>query len=310
MVRRALFQAAPKPSWGERVRRAAGVLKSFSLTVVVGRLDDGRASTSTRSRAWPTRGNLSDDLTDLLVALGEAAQERETGVAFLVDEVQFLQGRRARGADRRPPPRRAEAAADHARRRRPPPASPARRRGQVVRGAAVQVPAPRPALGAAGRGCAGRARGRPGRQLRAGRDRRDRRLHRGLPLLPAGVREDRLGSRSGRRADQPAGRRGGAARSSSRSSTSPSSASVPSARRSSSCTTSARWPSSAASEQTAGDVAAVMGRSSEQLGPDPGAPDRQGARLHDRPRARRVHGAAVRPLPRRNYELPSPRQRA
>jgi hypothetical protein len=35
-------------------------------------------------------GNLSDDLTDLLVALGEAARERETGIAFLVDEVQFL----------------------------------------------------------------------------------------------------------------------------------------------------------------------------------------------------------------------------
>jgi hypothetical protein len=33
---------------------------------------------------------LSDDLTDLLVALGEAAQERRTGIAFLVDEVQFL----------------------------------------------------------------------------------------------------------------------------------------------------------------------------------------------------------------------------
>jgi hypothetical protein len=35
-------------------------------------------------------GNLSDDLTDLLVALGEAAQERQTGIAFLLDEVQFL----------------------------------------------------------------------------------------------------------------------------------------------------------------------------------------------------------------------------
>jgi hypothetical protein len=38
-------------------------------------------------------GNLSDDLTDLLVALGEGAEERETGVAFLLDEVQFLEPR-------------------------------------------------------------------------------------------------------------------------------------------------------------------------------------------------------------------------
>ena len=89
LVRRALFQAAPRTSWTEKLRRAAGVLKSFSLTVssdgsVTAGIDvdpvEGLADT----------GNLGDDLTDLLVALGEAAQERETGVAFLVDEVQFL----------------------------------------------------------------------------------------------------------------------------------------------------------------------------------------------------------------------------
>jgi len=33
MVRRALFQVAPKASWTEKIRRAAGVLKSFSVTV-------------------------------------------------------------------------------------------------------------------------------------------------------------------------------------------------------------------------------------------------------------------------------------
>jgi hypothetical protein len=89
MVRRALFQAAPRPSWGERVRRAAGVLKSFSLTVS----SDGSMTAGIDVDAvegLADTGNLGDDLTDLLVALGEAAQERETGVAFLVDEVQFL----------------------------------------------------------------------------------------------------------------------------------------------------------------------------------------------------------------------------
>jgi hypothetical protein len=89
MVRRALFQVAPKASWGDKMRRAAGILKSFSLTVspdgtVTAGIDvapvEGLADT----------GNLSDDLTDLFVALGEAAHERDTGVAFLVDEVQFL----------------------------------------------------------------------------------------------------------------------------------------------------------------------------------------------------------------------------
>jgi hypothetical protein len=91
MVRRALFQVAPKASWTDRVRRAAGVLKSFSLTVA----SDGSVTAGIDADAIEgvaDSGNLSDDLTDLLVALGEAAQAEKTGVAFLVDEVQFLRG--------------------------------------------------------------------------------------------------------------------------------------------------------------------------------------------------------------------------
>lgn len=89
MVRRALFQVAPKATWTDKIRRAAGVLKSFSVTVS----SDGSVSAGIDIdpvEGQADSGNLSDDLTDLLVALGEAAQERETGVAFLIDEVQFL----------------------------------------------------------------------------------------------------------------------------------------------------------------------------------------------------------------------------
>jgi hypothetical protein len=89
LVRRALFQAAPKATWNDKLRRAAGVLRSFSLTVAT----DGSVTAGIDVDAvegLADTGNLGDDLTDLLVALGEAAQERETGVAFLVDEVQFL----------------------------------------------------------------------------------------------------------------------------------------------------------------------------------------------------------------------------
>jgi hypothetical protein len=89
MVRRALFQVAPKASWTDRIRRAAGVLKSFSVTVA----SDGSVTAGIDVDAvegMADSGNLSDDLTDLLVALGEAAQEEKTGVAFLIDEVQFL----------------------------------------------------------------------------------------------------------------------------------------------------------------------------------------------------------------------------
>jgi AAA ATPase domain len=89
LVRRALFQVAPKASWTDRIKRAAGVLKSFSLTIS----PDGSVTAGIDIDAvegMADTGNLSDDLTDLLVALGEGAQERGTGVVFLLDEVQFL----------------------------------------------------------------------------------------------------------------------------------------------------------------------------------------------------------------------------
>lgn len=35
-------------------------------------------------------GDLAEDLTDLFVAAGQAAQERETGIVFAIDEVQYL----------------------------------------------------------------------------------------------------------------------------------------------------------------------------------------------------------------------------
>ena len=89
MVRRALFQVAPKSSWTDKLRQAAGALKSFSITVA----PDGSITAGVDIEpleGTADSGNLSDDLTDLLVALGEAAQERQTGIAFLLDEVQFL----------------------------------------------------------------------------------------------------------------------------------------------------------------------------------------------------------------------------
>src|SRR5690606_11964504 len=73
-------------------RRAASVIASFALSV---------DQQGTWSLAWDVEpeegfadhGELSLDLTDVLVAIGELAQERERGVAILVDEVQFLSTR-------------------------------------------------------------------------------------------------------------------------------------------------------------------------------------------------------------------------
>ena len=89
LARRALFQLAPKARWKERATRAAAVLKSFQVTVA----SDGTISAGLDVEAaegFADSGELDDDLTDLLVALGEAAREHESGVVFLIDEVHFL----------------------------------------------------------------------------------------------------------------------------------------------------------------------------------------------------------------------------
>lgn len=88
-ARRALFAIAPRVKWKAKAQRAASALRSFSLTLspevcISAGLDveaiEGLADS----------GMLDADLTDLFVALGEAAREHETGVVFLLDEIQFL----------------------------------------------------------------------------------------------------------------------------------------------------------------------------------------------------------------------------
>jgi AAA ATPase domain len=89
LVRRALLEVAPRARWRDRARRAARVLKSFQVTVS----PDGSVSAGLDVEAlegMADSGSLSDDLTDLFVALGEAAHEVDRGVVFLFDEVQFL----------------------------------------------------------------------------------------------------------------------------------------------------------------------------------------------------------------------------
>lgn len=89
LARRVLFEIAPRARWRERAQRAARIVKSFQVTVspegaMTGSLDvealEGRADS----------GSLGEDLTDLFLALGEAAQDHDRGVVFLLDEVQFL----------------------------------------------------------------------------------------------------------------------------------------------------------------------------------------------------------------------------
>lgn len=89
LARRALLRVAPKARWGNGPAGAAGVLRSCALTV----RPDGSLAGTLDVDAWEglaDSGELAEDLTDLFVALGEAARDHHCGVVFLFDEVQFL----------------------------------------------------------------------------------------------------------------------------------------------------------------------------------------------------------------------------
>lgn len=88
-LRTALFELSPKARWTDRFRHAAAVLKSFTLSVEA----DGSLSAGldvSAAEGFADHGNLAMDLTDVLLAIGEAASEKESGVVLLFDEVQFL----------------------------------------------------------------------------------------------------------------------------------------------------------------------------------------------------------------------------
>ncbi len=89
LARRALFQVSPKARWTARAREAGATLKSFSLTVRPdGSLTAGLDMEAAHGRA--DSGDLNDDLADVFVAIGRAAQDHGQGVVFLFDEIQFL----------------------------------------------------------------------------------------------------------------------------------------------------------------------------------------------------------------------------
>lgn len=89
LMRAALLRLSPRARWSERSRKAAEVITAFSMSV---------DQQGTWSLAWDVdaaegladHGELALDLSDALVALGEAAREKDRGVAILIDEVQFL----------------------------------------------------------------------------------------------------------------------------------------------------------------------------------------------------------------------------
>lgn len=89
LFKASLLRLSPKVRWGERAKLAAGVLTSFSVTA---------DTTGNWSLGWEfpaiegqgDHGELNLDLTDVLIAIGEAAQDAGRGVVMLLDEIQFL----------------------------------------------------------------------------------------------------------------------------------------------------------------------------------------------------------------------------
>lgn len=88
LVRRALLSLSPVDRMKERARRAAAVFKAFTL-----KLPDGPEISVDVEAALgrADSGDLGEDLADLFVALGSAADDHDAGVVFLFDEIQFLE---------------------------------------------------------------------------------------------------------------------------------------------------------------------------------------------------------------------------
>ncbi|HEY5854755.1 MAG TPA: ATP-binding protein [Aldersonia sp.] len=89
-IRTALLELSPRARWTERIKRASRVLGSFNLSVeATGTIQVGLDLGDTEP-GLADHGDLALDLSDLLVAVGEAAKSTERGVVLLLDEVQFL----------------------------------------------------------------------------------------------------------------------------------------------------------------------------------------------------------------------------
>lgn len=89
-LRRILFDLDRIAGAGDKARRGLAVLKSFigGIKITVGDVEFGLDTDPERGAA--DSGDLEIDLPNLFVAVAEAAEERHTSVAILIDEIQYL----------------------------------------------------------------------------------------------------------------------------------------------------------------------------------------------------------------------------
>lgn len=89
-LRRLLFELDRLAGVGHKARRGLAVLKSFigAIRIQVGEIDIGVDIEPEAGTA--DSGDLEVDLPSLFTAVAEAAEERHTAVAILIDEIQYL----------------------------------------------------------------------------------------------------------------------------------------------------------------------------------------------------------------------------
>lgn len=92
-LRRVLFDLDRLAGAGDKVRRGLAVLRGFvgAIKVTVGEVDIGLDIDPERGMA--DSGDLENDLPDLFLVVAEAAKERGSAVAILIDEVQYFNAR-------------------------------------------------------------------------------------------------------------------------------------------------------------------------------------------------------------------------
>ncbi len=89
-LRHLLFSLDRMENTGDKVRKGLAVLKSFinGVKIKIGDVEFGLDIEAERGAA--DSGDIEVDLPNLLLAVAEAAEERKTAVAILIDEIQYL----------------------------------------------------------------------------------------------------------------------------------------------------------------------------------------------------------------------------
>jgi hypothetical protein len=91
-LRKVLFALDTGEKISAKVKRAFGVLKSFisSIKLNFKVSDIGLGIAINPETGTADSGNLEADLAEVFIALGEAAQDRHTAIAVIIDELQYL----------------------------------------------------------------------------------------------------------------------------------------------------------------------------------------------------------------------------